>query len=66
MSAWGLLGDVLAAVAGGLLLIVLGWAAVERGKVHRRRVQGRRQAARDAAVQVVDWCVTVGTAAGLV
>ena len=34
MGASGLLVNVLGSVAVGLLLIALGWAAIERGRVH--------------------------------
>ena len=63
MSAWMLFVDVVGLVFAGLLTIALGWAAVERGRVHRewgrlRRVLGQK------VVQSVDWCMAMAAAAG--
>ena len=56
-----------ALAAGILVLIVLGWAARERGRIHRRWAHGRRRASKDrAAARVVDWCMAAGAAAGWV
>lgn len=66
MGAWEFLADVLLAAAGFLLLICLAWAAVERGRVHRRWTRLRQEAAKDAGAQVVEWCVAVGPIAGCV
>ena len=36
MGAWGFVVDVVGSVAVGLLLIALGWAALERGRIHHQ------------------------------
>jgi hypothetical protein len=42
MGAWEVLAGMLEPVAVGLLLIVLGWAASERARIHRQLAQLRR------------------------
>ena len=42
MGAWGGVVDAFQSVAVGLLLIALGWAAHERGRIHRDLPQLRR------------------------
>ena len=42
MGAWGVVVDAFQSVAVGLLLIALGWAAHERGRIHRDLPQLRR------------------------
>jgi hypothetical protein len=49
MDMWGLVVEVLGAVAVGLLLIALGWAAIERGSIHHRLTRLRRDPGRSAA-----------------
>jgi hypothetical protein len=42
MGAWGVVVDAFQSAAVGLLLIALGWAAHERGRIHRDLPQLRR------------------------
>ena len=63
MSAWTLFVDVVGLVFAGLLMIALGWAAVERGRVHREWARLRR-ALGQKVVQSVDWCMAMAAAAG--
>lgn len=41
IGAWGVVVDAMLAVAVGLLLMALGWAAHERGRIHRDRTRLR-------------------------
>ena len=47
MGTWALVVDVVGPVAVGLLLIALGWAALERGRVHHLLVRRRSKAGAD-------------------
>jgi hypothetical protein len=66
MDAWRGVVDVVVPVVTVLLAVVLGWAAVERGRIHRRWKTLRDGRRNDTVAHVVDWCVAVGTAAGWV
>jgi len=35
MGAWSVVGDIAGWMAAGALLVVLVWAAIERGRMHR-------------------------------
>ena len=52
MGAWGVVVDVLGSVAVGLLLMVLGWAAIERGRIHRQLTR-RAGASRRLLIRLV-------------
>jgi len=59
--------DLIAAAGGIVLLMVLGWAALERGRVHRRGARLRHRVRNDTAnptALVVDWRMAAGAAAG--
>lgn len=57
--------DVIAAAAGIVLLIVLGWAALERGRVHRRWARLKHRVRKDSMTTlVVDWWMAAGAALG--
>lgn len=66
MDAWRGVIDIVVPVVTALLAVVLGRAAVERGRIHRRWKRLRDEGRPDAAAHVVDWCIAVGTAAGMV
>jgi len=66
MDAWRGVVDVVVPGAAVLLAVVLGWAAVERSRIHRRWKRLRDEWRKETAAHVVDWCVAVGTASGLV
>jgi hypothetical protein len=51
MDRWGVLLHVLESIAAGLVVIVLGWMAIERGRIHEL-LRGSRTS---AAVDVVGW-----------
>lgn len=53
MDMWGLVVELLGPVAVGLLLIALGWAALERGSIHRFARRARR--IHLAVVAVAGW-----------
>jgi hypothetical protein len=63
MSAWALFVDVVGLVFTGLLMLVLGWAAIERGRIHREWARLRRESGQNV-VQSVDWCMAMAAAAG--
>jgi len=48
MGAWGLVADIAGPVAAGALLVVLVWAATERGRMHHLTAP-RRGLGKDAA-----------------
>ena len=48
MGEWGVVGDIAGWMAAGALLIVLVWAAIERGRRHDRAAL-RRGLRKDAA-----------------
>lgn len=63
MSAWALFVDVVGVVFTGLLMLALGWAAAERGRIHRG--WARLQHARGQnVIQSIDWCMAMAAAAG--
>jgi hypothetical protein len=51
MDIWGVLVQVLKSIAVSLLLIVLGWTGIERGRIHHQ-LRGSRKS---AAVPVGGW-----------
>lgn len=63
MSAWALFVDVVGLVFTGLLMLALGWTAIERGRVHRQWERLRRESG-EKVVQSVDWYVAMVAAAG--
>jgi hypothetical protein len=52
MGTWALVVDVIGPVAVGLLLIALGWAALERGRVHHFLARRRSKAGQPGAADV--------------
>ena len=59
--------DLLAIVAEAFMIVILGWAAVERARVHRQWYALRRELSRDVvAARSKDWCMAVATVAGCV
>ena len=52
MGTWALVVDVFGPVAVGLLLIALGWAALERGRVHHFLARRRSKAGQPGAAHV--------------
>ena len=59
MGAWEFVVDVARPLAAGLLLIALGWAASERGRIHhdlarQRRVSGIESASRADRFSALD------------
>ncbi len=59
MGAWEFVVDVFRPVAVGLLLVALGWAASERGRIHHdlvrlRRVSGIESASRSDRFSALD------------
>ena len=62
MSAWTLFVDVVGLVFAGLLMLALGWAAIERGRVHRE--WARQRALGQKVVESIDWCMAMAAAAG--
>jgi len=59
--------ELLAQAGAVLVLLILGWAAIERGRVHREWTQVRRrlQSDRPAGV-VVDWGIAMSAIVGWV
>lgn len=55
MEAWGFVVNVLGPVAVGLLLMSLAWAALERGRIHRRLARLRRGSGKHAAASLEGW-----------
>jgi hypothetical protein len=51
MDIWGVLVYVLESIAASLVVILLGWMAIERGRIHDQLRGGRT----GAAVGVVGW-----------
>ena len=50
--------DLLAIVAEAFMIVILGWAAVERARAHRHWNTLRRELSRDAAAaRTTDWCM---------
>jgi len=49
MGAWELVVDALRPLVVGLLLIALGWAASERGRIHHHLAQVRRVSGLESA-----------------
>jgi len=63
MSAWALFVDVAGLVFTGLLMLALGWAAIERGRVHRQWERLRRESG-ETVGRSVDWYLAMAAAAG--
>jgi hypothetical protein len=63
MSAWSFFVDVVGVTVTTLLVVAVGWAASERGQIHREWVRLRR-AVRWKVDQSVDWCMAMAAAAG--
>ena len=63
MSAWALFVNVVGLVFTGLLIVALGWAAIERGRVHREWARLQR-AVGSKVSQSLDWSMAVAAAAG--
>jgi hypothetical protein len=63
MSAWPFFVDVVGIAVAILLLLALGWAAIERGRIHRDWVRLRRDRGWKAG-QSIDWCMAMAAAAG--
>jgi len=62
--------ELLAQAGVVLVLLILGWAAIERGRVHREWAQVRRRLQNvqndRAAGVVVDWGIAMGAMVGWV
>ena len=63
MSAWASFVDVVGLVFTVLLMFVLCWAAIERGRIHREWVRLQRALGRNV-LQSIDWCVAMAATAG--
>ena len=63
MSAWPFFVDVVGMIVTTLLIAVLGWAAIERGRIHREWARLRQDLGEKVA-QSIDWCVAMAAAAG--
>ena len=63
MSAWPFFVDVVGIAVTILLMLSLGWAAIERGRIHREWVRQQRDLGRKVA-QSMDWCMAMAGAAG--
>lgn len=63
MSAWPLFVDVVGMAVTILLMLALGWAAIERGCIHRDWVRLQRDPGGKVA-QSIDWCMAMAAAAG--
>ena len=63
MSAWALFVDVVGLIFTVLFMLALGWAAIERGHIHREWARTPR-ALRRNVVQSIDWCMAMAAAAG--
>jgi hypothetical protein len=63
MSAWPFVIDVVAMAVTILLLFALGWAAIERGRIHRDWVRLQRDRGWKVG-QSIDWCMAMAAAAG--
>ena len=63
MGTWPFFVDVVEVAVTILLMLALGWAAIERGRVHREWVRLQRNVSGKVA-QSVDWCMAMAAAAG--
>lgn len=63
MSAWACFVDIVGLSVTILLMLVLRWAANERGRIHRERARLQRNLAKKVS-QSVDWCMAMAAAAG--
>lgn len=63
MNAFGLMIEVLSVLGIGLVLLTLGWAAVERGRVHRASARLRRKE-KVESLHALDWWIATGTMVG--
>jgi hypothetical protein len=67
MNALGVMIEVLSVLGIGLVLLILGWAAAERGRVHRASARRRRKEDKEGKVEslrAVDWWIATGTMVG--
>ena len=62
MRAWALFVDVIGLIVTALLVVTLGWAATERGRIHREWARREREPGRTVA-QSIDWCMAMAAAA---
>jgi hypothetical protein len=60
MGAWEFVRDALEPVAGVLLLIALGWAASERGRVHQHLALLRRGSGSESASRAEGFSAMTG------
>ena len=60
MGVWEFVEDAVRAIAIALLLLTLGWTAIERGRVHRQWA-GQRGTHKSASV---DWWVATSAVVG--
>ena len=63
MSAWAFFVDVVGMAVTILLMLALGWAAIERGRIHREWARLQRELGWKVA-QSIDWCMAMAAAAG--
>jgi hypothetical protein len=63
MSAWTFFVDVVGMAVTILLMLALGWAAIERGRIHREWVRLQRDLGWKVA-QSIDWCMAMAAGAG--
>ena len=61
MSAWPVFVDVVGMAVTILLMLVLGWAAIERGRIHREWVRLQRDPAWKFP-RSIDWCMAMAAA----
>jgi hypothetical protein len=64
MEAFAFMVEVLSVLGIGLVLLTLGWAAVERGRVHRAAVRLRRKENKVESLRAVEWWIATGTLVG--
>ena len=64
MNVLGFMIEVLSVLGIGLVLLTLGWAAVERGRVHRASARLRRKENKMESLRAVDWWIATGTMVG--
>ena len=64
VNALGFMIEVLSVLGIGLVLLTLGWAAIERGRVHRASARLRRTKNKVESLRAVDWWIATGTMVG--
>lgn len=57
-------GEAVGWAAAGLLLLLMGWAAIERARLRRQWLWLRRELGENR--EPFDWCMATAVAAGLV